>query len=168
MTVSEFQEAGLDKLDQKQLEALNAWLSRYVQTLCSASAAEATQPAPKPAATPLATVPGKAVPTQSASTDGKTPAPTPSSADIAAFGAPEHSNGAGLDRIESRIVGVFHGWTGNTVFQLANGQVWKQAGPGYFRIDLQNPKVTIKKLLIGYVLFVQDYSAREVFVRRIR
>jgi len=147
MTVSQFDRAGLDKLDKKQLQAFNAWLSRYVHDLCAAPAA------------------------QSAGTPGKTAGPAHAQAATtaaeAAFGKPKPKPTGTTDRIVSHLVGKFHGWTGDTVFRLKNGQVWKQAGPGYFRTELKSPKVVIKKLLIGYVLQVDGYG-KEVFVRRIR
>ena len=172
MTVTEFDRAGLDKLDKQQLAALNAWLGHYVHGLCApqpetsgktATAAQLHGGANLPASqvsqaakTPPASAPG----------EGHTAAPGPSSAELAAFGSPPRKTKE-PGRIESRIPGEFHGWTGDTIFRLENGQVWKQAGPGYFRVDLKNPKVIIKKLLIGYVLLVDGY-AKEVFVRRLQ
>jgi len=144
MTVSKFQQTGLNRLSETQLAAFNAWLSHYTQNLCTGLLPRPSSP---PAAMPM---PGeKSAAPGVASTFGERPNPlqTPS-------------------RIESRIAGEFHGWNGDTTFHLANGQTWKQAGPGYFRIDLKKPKVLIKKLLFGYVLLVEGYG-KEVFVRRI-
>jgi hypothetical protein len=71
------------------------------------------------------------------------------------------------NRIVSHIAGEFHGWTGETQFHLTNGQVWIQAGPGYYETNMKDPKVVIKKLLIGYILQING-NGKEVFVRRIR
>ena len=71
------------------------------------------------------------------------------------------------NRIVSHIVGEFHGWTGETQFHLTNGQVWIQAGPGYYETNMKDPRVVIKKLLIGYILQING-NGKEVFVRRIR
>lgn len=176
MTVTEFDRAGLDKLDRQQLAALNAWLSRYLHSLCAQTAAGTTgTSSPSAAAAPgvanassakQASQSARSTPTTPAQNRKHTTAPSPTSAELAAFGAPP-KKAKEPGRIESRIIGEFHGWTGDTIFRLENGQVWKQAGPGYFRIDLKNPKVVIKKLLIGYVLLVHGY-AKEVFVRRIQ
>lgn len=163
MTVTEFTAAGLEKLNKQQLAALNAWLSNYLAGICS-PATTATQKAPAPASTvPAAT----AAPVSASNKAARTQSPAASSTATAAFGAPPEQPPSTVDQIESRIVGDFHGWTGDTIFRLENGQVWKQAGPGYFETDLKNPKVKIKKLMIGYVLIVDGYS-KEVFVRRIR
>lgn len=177
MTVSAFDQAGLDKLSKAQLASLNAWLSNYIRSLCanpttSASGGAAAVAVPKgssPASQPPASAKGS--PPHSATPAGGQPMATPapaqaSAAGAAAFGAPPQQRKV-PNKIESRIIGEFHGWTGDTVFKLENGQVWKQAGPGFFETDLKNPKVTIKKLLIGYVLLVDGY-AKEVFVRRIQ
>ena len=139
MNVTEYMNSGLNKLSEKQLKALNAWLAKYTRTLC----------APTPAA-----VQGK-VP----------PPPVQTAGAVKRFGQPAPKAVNTVKRIESRIVGNFYGWSGNTRFRLANGQVWIQAGPGYFQAKAKNPKVVIKKLLIGYVLL---YDGKEVFVRRIR
>lgn len=162
MTVNQFGHAGLDKLSKEQLAALNRWLSGYVASLCNGM--RASTAATKTGATPSAqgSVSGN-------TKTGSTQSPSAGAAvtgSESAFGQPP-APVSGPNRIESRIVGQFHGWTGDTVFRLQNGQVWKQAGPGYFETDLKNPKVVIKKLLIGYVLLVDGYG-KEVFVRRIR
>ncbi len=135
MSVTEYTRSGLDKLTQKQLDALNAWLARYTRSLCS--------PSKPQTAAPQQTVPS------SANDFGK---------------PPKEINTT--NRIVSHIVGEFHGWTGQTKFHLSNGQIWIQAGPGYYQTDMKSPKVVIKKLLIGYILQVNG-NGREVFVRRI-
>jgi biotin carboxyl carrier protein len=180
MTVTEFNHAGLEKLDSKQLAALNAWLTRYVRAHCGhgTKSAETTGTPPtsqsgsKSTSQPRTGAPppsrSEAHPKveRNNSQTRQQEAPSQSNApEQEHFGkpAPAPKNG---DRIESRITGDFYGWTGNTVFRLENGQVWKQAGPGYFRVHLENPKIVVKKLLIGYVLMVDGY-AKEVFVRRV-
>ncbi len=133
MTVNQYTKSGLDKLSEKELNQLNAWLAQYTQSICGKSSTQTT-----------------------AST-------TKSNAE-ASFG----KNQQEIDtshRIVSHIQGVFHGWTGNTSFHLTNGQTWVQAGPGYYQTTMKNPKVIIKKLLIGYIL---EVNGKEVFVRRIR
>jgi len=45
---------------------------------------------------------------------------------------------------QTRIVGEFSGWTGETVFELENGMVWKQAeNRTFFVPPVENPVVTI-------------------------
>jgi hypothetical protein len=52
--------------------------------------------------------------------------------------------------IRTRIVGEFTGWTGETVFRLENGQVWKQRLPGRWFYRASSPEVEIKKNMMGY------------------
>jgi len=139
MSVREYTQSGLDKLSQKQLDALNAWLANYMHALCS--------PPPEPQQAPAE---------KTAPAGGNFGNPPPA----------HHEEVNTTDRIVSHIAGEFHGWTGQTKFQLTNGQVWIQAGPGYYETDMKSPKVVIKKLLIGYILQVNG-NGKEVFVRRI-
>lgn len=155
MTVTQFENTGLAHLSKKQLKAFNRWLSAYVHSLCSqwsaahfgAAASEnphgnharAEERSNRLSHSPKTST-GNTIVSSSAST------PT---------------------LIKSRIVGSFDGWTGNTQFRLANGEVWRQAGPGYFRTHMNSPKVVIKKLLFGYVMLVRGYG-KEVFVRRVK
>ena len=72
------------------------------------------------------------------------------------------------DRIASRIVGEFRGWSGDTVFRLENGQIWRQTGDGAVSIRLDSPNVTIERGAIGgFFLRVEGLGAR-VKVKRIR
>lgn len=159
MSVNAYDQSGLASLSPAQLGALNAWFGQYLRTNPQASAASAA--APLPAAAPAVAAPVVAP-----------PAPQPAAASGAGgFGmdsmAPEQ-NTEEPKRIESRIVGEFDGWNGNTVFKLENGQVWQQAATGYFtNVRLDNPPVVIKKLLFGYLLTLPG-QGETVFVRRIK
>ena len=52
--------------------------------------------------------------------------------------------------IRTRIVGEFTGWTGETLFRLENGPVWKQRLPGRWFYRANSPEVEIKKNMMGY------------------
>ena len=148
MTTSQFHETGLDKLSPEELAAFNAWLAAYGH---APIAAPVTAPAP-------ATTPAKAV----------TAAPQVVTASDVKFGqemvsAAEQGQPS---RIESRILGTFKGWTGDTVFKLENGQIWQQAGRGFYETRLKDPTVVIKKLAFGYLLTIPGES-ETVFVRRL-
>ena len=72
------------------------------------------------------------------------------------------------DKITSRILGQFDGWTGDTVFRLENGQVWKQSGNGFLKVSLNNPRVTIEEgVFAGFILSIEGYNSR-VKVKRIQ
>ena len=133
MTVNKYTQSGLDKLTEKELTQLNAWLAQYTRSICGSNSTQATASETK--------------------NNGKS-----------SFGKSQEEVNT-TSRIISHINGVFHGWTGNTRFRLTNGQTWVQAGPGYYQTTIKNPKVIIKKLLIGYIL---EVNGKEVFVRRIQ
>ncbi len=83
------------------------------------------------------------------------------------FGLPHHVFGAMPSRIVSHLVGVFTGWSGHTRFRLRNGEVWVQEGYGSWTTPpIHDPRVVIKKLLMGYVLRVPPHGA-QTFVRRV-
>lgn len=72
------------------------------------------------------------------------------------------------DKFQSRIVGEFSGWSGNTVFRLENGMVWRQDESDRFRLQpIDSPMVTIKPALFGgWRLSVEGHN-RTVRVERI-
>ena len=69
----------------------------------------------------------------------------------------------GTQQMQSRYDGEFTGWSGNTLFRLENGQVWKQSQSGRVDFRASRPLVTIKRSTLGsYRLNVQglDQSIR--------
>ena len=159
MSARQFHASGLDVLNPEQVTAFNAWLASYTHAAAAAAGANPASVA-VPAVIPAASLPAAPM----------LPMPAPSAASSTDnFGktmlAPVKRDEP--DRIESTIVGRFKGWSGTTVFTLANGQVWRQAASGYFETNLQNPAVVIKRLTIGYLLTVQNEGAT-VFVVRVK
>ena len=70
--------------------------------------------------------------------------------------------------LTAKILGPFTGWDRDTVFNLDNGQVWKQIERDKFSVRLQDPTVTIEKGLFGaYFLKVEGFGSR-VKVKRIK
>ncbi|MGH8377516.1 MAG: hypothetical protein ACRER7_01035 [Gammaproteobacteria bacterium] len=150
MTVTEFDQAGLNKLSPDELKALNVWLNQYLVERNEV----VSPPAAAHAATPSVAAPVAAAPPVVAGFGADTMTPKPTTQ------APT--------RIETRIAGSFTGWTGDTVFKLENGQVWQQAATGFFTdVNLDHPKVVIKKLAFGYLLTLPGHG-ETVFVRRIK
>lgn len=68
--------------------------------------------------------------------------------------------------IESQITSDFNGWNGDTVFELANGQVWQQANYAYSYHYAYRPNAMIYPASGGYKLKV-DGMANTINVRRI-
>lgn len=57
--------------------------------------------------------------------------------------------------IKSKIVNDFKGWAGDTIFELQNGQIWKQAKYEYRYFYAFRPKVMIVKIGSNYILTVK-------------
>lgn len=95
-----------------------------------------SRPADAPAAEPSAAEPPASEP----------PAAVAENQDLYGFEnrATEH-----IDRIQSRHVGRFEGWSGDTVFPLENGQVWRQAESGRLGWVAGSPLITIEKGWFG-------------------
>lgn len=72
------------------------------------------------------------------------------------------------DNVEDRIVGVFQGWRGKTIFTLENGQKWQQAESGARDTGkFDNPAVKIKPMLMGSWLMYVEGCGCSVRVKRI-
>ena len=60
-------------------------------------------------------------------------------------------------RVLGRIKGKFSGWSGNTVFELENGQKWRQIGTDvYYVSPVDSPAVLIEKVFGGWRLYDQQ------------
>ena len=73
------------------------------------------------------------------------------------------------DVLESRLVGDYEGWFGNTRFELENGQVWRQVQSGRARYrGPPNPTVWIRKRAFGSYRLQVEGSNKTVRVERVR
>ncbi|NNC65762.1 MAG: hypothetical protein HKN84_13335 [Gammaproteobacteria bacterium] len=86
-----------------------------------------------------------------------------------AFGAEllDERDALGPDEIESRFIGEFTGWRGNTTFALENGQVWRQAEEGRLVFRSAEPLVTIRRGAFGTYRLTVEGVNRSVRVRRV-
>lgn len=71
------------------------------------------------------------------------------------------------DVIESRIDGEFKGWDGDTIFKLANGQIWQQASYDYTYHYAYRPEVIIFQTVGGYKMKV-DGVTDTIHVKRLK
>lgn len=74
---------------------------------------------------------------------------------------------SGEEEISSSIDGLFEGWSGRTIFRLANGQVWQQRLPGNYRYKAVAPEVILKRGRFGYYLKLVA-SDRQIAVKRLK
>lgn len=71
------------------------------------------------------------------------------------------------DYVESYIVNDFNGWDGDTIFELKNGQKWKQSEYAYTYHYAYRPKAIIYNSGFGYKIKV-DGLTETISVNRIR
>lgn len=71
-------------------------------------------------------------------------------------------------RIEARIVPPFTGWTGQTLFRLDNGQVWRQRIKGRYMFSGEDTRVVITRNLLGFYNMTLVSSGRSVGVEPVR
>lgn len=69
--------------------------------------------------------------------------------------------------IEAAIKSPFRGWDGNTVFQLDNGQVWRQRLRGRYFHRGDDNTVVIRKNLFGFWEMTVTSSGKTVGVTRV-
>jgi hypothetical protein len=144
MTGREFKDAGLGKLSDAELEALNKWLRDH-----SVATLENTVVNRRP---------------------GSGTVSTAVAADPSADRRGLEGKQASKDTIVSRLVGEFTGWDSDTVFQLENGMIWKQSEKTdkYFVDSTTGPVVTIKAgMFNSWRLSVEGYN-KSVQVDRIQ
>ena len=140
MTAEEFAAAGLSRLSAKELTVLESWMAQEMGEERRKGAREAADLPEGEEAFGLETVASK----------------------VAAI-----FKSKGPKRVVSTIEGKFNGWDGDTVFRLANGQVWKQTDSDRFYISVEDPKVEIKRAAFGsYLLSPKGYGS-SVRVRRV-
>lgn len=70
--------------------------------------------------------------------------------------------------IQSRISGEFKGWEGDTIYQLQNGQVWKQIIAHYHYHYAYSPEVIVYPSGGGYKMHVTDDDDEDVEVDRLK
>ena len=71
--------------------------------------------------------------------------------------------------IQSRIIGGFSGWDGQTVFKLENGMIWVQDDKDKFHIkEVQNPVVTIEQSMFNNWKLSIEGHKEDCKVRRIQ
>jgi hypothetical protein len=80
---------------------------------------------------------------------------------------PEPAPSGNPGMIETRMAGDFTGWDGGTLFQFANGQLWRQSSFGSLYQFARSPKVTLVATGSGWRMQVEGVP-QSIYVRRIR
>lgn len=95
------------------------------------------------------------------------PQPEPRKPQTMPRSVPLPSSGC-VPAIESAITGEVHGWDGETIFKLDNGQIWQQAEYDYTYFFYEyHPDVTIYQTRAGCRLKVEDED-ETILVKRIK
>lgn len=71
-------------------------------------------------------------------------------------------------RLEARIVPPFSGWSGQTLFRLDNGQVWRQRIKGRYMFSGDDTRVVITRNLLGFYNMTLVSTGRAVGVEPVR
>lgn len=72
------------------------------------------------------------------------------------------------DRVESHIPGLFTGWDKNSLIRLANGQVWKVVDGSWLHGEWDNPKVTVRRGMLGAFYLDIEGESRSPRVQRVQ
>jgi hypothetical protein len=115
-----------------------------------------------PAAT--AAAPGAAPAAAAAAPAGKKAEPTPAQQ----FGFEHKTPVAQLDAVESTIPGRFEGWGPGQVIRFANGQAWQVADDSKGALWVENPKVRVRRGLLGAFYLEIEGTNRSPRVIRIK
>jgi len=126
---------------------------------------------PAPAA-PVPAAPAPAGRAPAASTPAAAPAPPPTlppESREARFGIEQKAAAQEeLPAIQSHIPGLFEGWRPNMRIRLANGQVWQIADDSSRMMERQDPKVTVRRALLGAFFLDFEGDNRSPRVRRVQ
>jgi len=124
-------------------------------------------PGARSAAPAAAATAGAATAGETAASAGAIPEAAGSQAPEDAFGKPQKTPSDVLDSISANVVGGFTGWSGDTIFELDNGQVWKQTGMGRYEYSGKDRKVVIERALFGSFMLSPEGLNRSVRVQRV-
>jgi hypothetical protein len=171
MTPQQYRAAGLDKLNAAESEALYQWLQTFrgVPAAVLQPTGDETTPAPASGASSATTT--------ATATGAVTAAPPPASDNPEAtalaleqnFGLPDPVDTAkAAYQLHAAIREPFRGWSGDTVFYLDNGQIWKQRTKGRHVYTGDDNRVVISQNLLGFYEMRLIAADRSVGVKRIK
>lgn len=86
----------------------------------------------------------------------------------AQFGLERKAYKSELDLIESRIVGRFEGWSAGSRIKLENGQVWQVSDDTSRYLDLNNPKIVVRRGVLGVFYLEIDGTNHSPKIKRLQ
>lgn len=129
---------------------------------------EAGAPLAAAGSRPAGPAPAQSAPGAAAPAAPPAAPPAPQASLESGFGMEGRAPAAELPAIQSHIPGTFYGWGQGTQITLANGQVWQVVDEGGRRMQLKDPRVRVRRGMMGafYLEFeAHNHSPR---VRRVR
>jgi hypothetical protein len=86
----------------------------------------------------------------------------------AQFGLESKAAKTELGAIESRIVGRFEGWSAGSRIKFENGQVWQVSDDSSRYLDLNNPKIVVRRGALGAFYLEIDGTNHSPKVKRLQ
>lgn len=71
-------------------------------------------------------------------------------------------------RMEASVVPPFTGWSGETLFRLDNGQVWRQRIKGRYVFSGDDTRVVITRNFLGFYMLTVAATGRSIGVEPVR
>lgn len=85
----------------------------------------------------------------------------------ASFGLDKQARKAQVQEVESEIAGLFEGWGPAQVIKFANGQSWQISDGSSAVLYLKNPKVKVRRGVMGTYVLEFESSNQTAKVRRL-
>jgi hypothetical protein len=86
----------------------------------------------------------------------------------AQFGLESKAYKTELGLIESRIAGRFEGWNAGSRIKLENGQVWQVSDDSSRYLDLNNPRIVVRRGALGAFYLEIDGTNHSPKVKRLQ
>ena len=162
MTAEQYRAAGLHKLTEEELEALDGWLRSHTSPTApdSGSLSEVRPEPVSPEAAVAAT-------RSTGAASGTQTAPRAVDENFG-FPAPPPDPEQKANELHASVLPPFRGWSGKTVFKLDNGQVWRQRNAGRFTYSGDDTRVVISKNSWGFYEMRLVEADRSVGVSRVK
>jgi hypothetical protein len=139
---------------QARLHCYDAWIDAQSGVASTQSAAGSSAPVSAPIV-------------QASTATAAATAATTASPGAASFGLEKQARKAELQEVESEISGLFEGWGPGQVIKLTNGQLWQINDGSSAVLYLKNPKVKVRRGVMGTYVLEFEASNHTAKVRRL-
>ena len=158
MSAKERRVTGIDSLSTNELEALNQWLIERFDQVQETVSAEVREEV-------LVKVREADTAEREAEIERRVAIKVEAAKQKIAEAPPQSAVG---EPFEAVIKGRFSGWSGNTVFALDNGQVWKQRAGNVYRHKGGDYRVRLERNWFGGWEMTMVSSGKTVLVTRVK